>query len=221
MLSPDDDSMQDVIALLQKLDHPVPPVTAKSVMIRAGAAASTRRRVPPLARWAAAIVMAAGAAGVAYALPGSPVPRWVAALASRLEARPEARPPEAAGPAARARESAGIAVDPGRDLVIVFSASTPGALARVTLGDGAEVLVRSPVGAVTFTSDAGRLLIRGPGAPDTVTIEIPRGARRVEIRAGGARVFLKEGVSIDTRAARLGDGDYEIPLARPPSQDPR
>ncbi len=220
-MSPDDDTMPDVIALLQTLDHPVPPVTAESVMIRAGAAAPARGRVPPLARWAAAIVLAAGAAGVAYALPGSPVPRWIAALTSRLEARPERQPREAGGAAARARESAGIAVAPGRDLVIVFSASTPGALARVTLGDGAEVVVRSPAGGATFTSDAGRLLIQGPGAPDTVTIEIPRGARRVEIRAGGARVFLKDGASIDTGAARLGDGDFEIPLARPPSQDPR
>jgi hypothetical protein len=213
--------MADVQALLRSLDHPVPPVTAESVVIRAGGAAASGRRVTPLVRWAAVIALAAGAAGVAYALPGSPMPRWVAALAARLAPRSEARAPEVARPATPARTSAGIAVEPGRELVIVFSPVAPGALARVTLSDGAEVVVRSRAGAATFTSDAGRLLVAGTGAPDTVAIEIPRDARRVEVRAGGARLFLKDGARIDSRAVRLANGMYEIRLARPPSQDPR
>jgi hypothetical protein len=220
-MSPEDDAMVDVEALLRTLDHPVPPVTAEALALRARTAAAARQRVRPLVRWAAAIALAAGATGVAYALPGSPMPRWVAALAARLDPRSEARPPEAARPAAPARASAGIAVEPGRGLVIVFSPGTAGALGRVTLSDGAEVVVRSRAGAATFTSDAGRLAIAGTGAPDTFAIEIPRLARRVEIRMGGAQVFLKEGERIDTRAARLAKGAYEIPLTRPPSQDPR
>lgn len=220
-MTPDDDAMADVEALLRTLDHPVPPVTAESLALRARSGAAARQRVRPLVRWAAAIALAAGATGVAYALPGSPVPRWVAALAARLDSRSEARPSEASRPAAPARASAGIAVEPGRDLAILFTHGPPGALGRVTLGDGAEVVVRSPVGAATFTSDAGRLVIAGSGAPDTFAIEIPRRARRVEIRVGGARVFLKDGERIDTRASRLANGAYEIPLSRPPSQGPR
>jgi hypothetical protein len=220
-MTPDDDAMADVQALLRTLDHPVPPVTAESLALRARTAAAAQQRVRPLVRWAAAIALAAGVTGVAYALPGSPMPRWVAALAAKLGPRSEARPSEAARPVAPAQASAGIAVEPGRDLVIVFSPGRPGALGRVTLSDGAEVVVRSPAGAATFTSDAGRLVIAGTGAPDTFAIEIPRLARRVEIRLGGARVFLKDGERIDTRATRPANGAYEIPLARPPSQDPR
>jgi hypothetical protein len=219
-MSPDDDAMADVEALLRTLDHPVPPVTAESLALRARTAAAARQRVRPLVRWAAAIALAAGATGVAYALPGSPMPRWVAALVARLDYRSEARPSKPTRPAVPARASAGIAVEPGRDLVIVFSRGTPGALGRVALSDGAEVVVRSPAGAATFTSDAGRLVIAGSGAPDTFAIEIPRRARRVEIRMGGAQVFLKDGERIHTRATRLANGAYEIPLTRPPSQDP-
>jgi hypothetical protein len=149
------------------------------------------------------------------------MPRWVAAVAARLDPRSEARPSEAARPAAPARASAGIAVEPGRDLVIVLSPGAPGALGRVTLSDGGEVVVHSPAGAATFTSDAGRLVIAGTGGPDTFAIEIPRLARRVEIRMGGAQVFLKDGERISTRATRRANGTYEIPLVRPPSQDPR
>ena len=221
-MNPDEDAMDEVRALLRTLDHPPPPVTAESLAVRARTADAARQRVRPLVRWAAAIALAAGATGAAYALPGSPLPRWIAAVAARVE--PRSRPREAARPAALAGASAGIAVEPGDDLVIVFSPSAPGgahALARVTLSERAEVAVRVPSGTATFTSDAGRLVVAGTGAPDTVAIEIPRLARRVEIRAGGARLFLKDGERIETRGARLGDGVYELPLARPPSQNLR
>lgn len=223
-MNPDDDAMDDVRALLRSLDHPVPRVTAESLAARAGIPAAGRPRVGPLVRWAAAIALAAGATGVAYALPGSPVPRWVAAFVARFDSGPPARSPAAARPGGSGRGSAGIAIEPGDALVIDFLPTPAGVtlpIARVTLSDGDEVVVRSPSGTATFTSDAGRLVIAASGAPDTVAIEIPRRARRVEIRAADSRVFLKDRERIDTRATRLENGIYEIPLARPPSQNPR
>src|SRR5918995_1770224 len=56
-----------VLERLSTLDHVPPPVTVGSVMARA-------RRSAAWTRLAAGIILALGAAGVAYAAPGSPLP---------------------------------------------------------------------------------------------------------------------------------------------------
>jgi hypothetical protein len=116
--------------------------------------------------------------------------------------RPDAGPDSGSAPQAPSPDHgrAGIAVAPGRSLLIVFDRPAPAAWALVSLVDGAEVIVRAPAGSATFTTDAGRLIVAGrsaspPGsapAPDTFAIDIPRKSRRVEILAGPGRVFLKE-----------------------------
>jgi hypothetical protein len=199
-MHPDDEPTDVVLALLRALDHPVPAVTAEAIAARARAAS----RVTPAWRWAAAVLLTVSVAGVAFALPGSPLRRWASTLAAVVtgRGRPDAGPDSASAPQAPFPDQgrAGIAVPPGRSLLIVFDRPAPAALALVSLVGGAEVIVRAPAGSATFTTDAGRLVVEGRGAsppgsapaPDTFAIDIPRESRRVEIRAGSARVFLKE-----------------------------
>ncbi|MGH7477911.1 MAG: hypothetical protein ACRELD_16745, partial [Longimicrobiales bacterium] len=61
-------------ALLRTLDHEPPRIMAEDVIARA------RRARTDWGRIAAALVVALGLAGMAYALPGSPVRGWVDAV---------------------------------------------------------------------------------------------------------------------------------------------
>jgi anti-sigma factor RsiW len=177
-------------AQLRQLDHTPPRITAAQVVARAmGARAPGVRRFG----WAAGIVLALGIAGAAYAAPGSPLRGWVRAALTWVGAGKVEQAP------------AGIAVAPGAGLVITFTSAQTAGLVRVSLTDGAEVVVRAPRGAGTFTSDVERLVIHNSGSAATFDIEIPRAAPRVEIHVQGARVFVKEGARVT--------GPWEFPLA--------
>lgn len=174
----------EVHALLRHLDHPAPRVDPHAVAARA------RARGVRWVRWAAGIVVALGLAGAAYAAPGSPLPAWVEAVVRWVEGGSAEVPDPGV---------AGIAVAPGRELVILFTSAQPEGQAEVSLTDGAEVVVRAPIGAATFTSDVDRLVIDNQGSPATFEIQIPRTAPRVEIRVAGDRIFLKEGSRVTPR----------------------
>ena len=73
--------------LLRVLDHPVPAVTAQEIAGRAA-------RGPSRVRWAAAVLLTAGIAGAAFALPASPLRTWVAGVMKRWsEQGPKATAP--------------------------------------------------------------------------------------------------------------------------------
>ena len=114
---------------------------------------------------------------------------------------------------------AGLAVPPADPLTILFDSAQSGSQVRISLGEWSEVRVRAPSDAATFGSEAGRLrILANRDSTATFEIEIPREAPRVEIRAAGRQIFLKEG----TRVTGRGIGDrrevYLLPLAPPPSQ---
>jgi len=179
----------EVFALLRRLDHPPRRIGVEAVAARARAGeAGIQWR-----RWAAGIVLVAGLTGVAYAMPGSPFPAWARALSEWIRGGPEMRVPDPAPmPAASDASVAGIAVPPGRSLVIVFTTPASESEARISLTDGDEVMVRAPQGAATFRSDLDRLVIDNHGPAGAFEIEIPRSAPRVEIRVSDDRIFLKE-----------------------------
>jgi hypothetical protein len=220
-MHPDDEPTDAVQALLRALDHPVPKVTAEAIAARARAPG----RVTPAWRWAAAILLMVSVAGAAFALPGSPLRRWASTLGAVVtgRGRPDTGPDSASAPPAPSPDQgrAGIAVAPGRSLLIVFDRPAPAALALVSLVGGAEVIVRAPAGSATFTTDAGRLVVEGRGASppgsvpatDTFAIDIPRESRRVEIRAGPARVFLKERDRITSARPAGAAGPWLLPLS--------
>jgi len=197
----------EVFALLRHLDHPAPQIDAESIATQAGAHGVA------WGRWAAGILLAIGLAGGAYALPGSPIPRWVESVAAWIGGRPSQTSLVPAPTPAPESSVAGIAVDPGPTLLIVFTAPDAEGHARVSLTDGSKVVVRGPSGAATFTSDAGRLAIENQGSSATFEIQIPRAAPRVEIQVGGTRIFLKEGPGITTEQTMEAGDVYLLRLS--------
>lgn len=201
----------EVFALLRHLDHSPPAVTAEMIAARARRGADGRR-------WAAGILLTVTLAGAAYAAPGSPVRGWISAAVERIAGRHETpqaplAPPTEEPPASQPRES-GIAVAPGRELLILFTASQATGQARIKLTDAAEVTVRASSGAATFTSEIDRLVIDNRGSSADFEIGIPRAARRVEIRVAGDRIFLKSGPRITSGESLPSPGAYLLPLTR-------
>lgn len=186
---------------LSLLDHPTPPLSVHDLRVRARRQPSSWRRV------AAGIVLALATAGVAYAVPGSPVPRWVERIARWVV---PAQPVPESPVVDRRASQAGIAVAPGDRFTIVFNEEFHAA-ARVGFTDGAEIVVRAVDGA-TFTSESDRLLIKPERAGARFDIEIPRAAPNVEIRVGNQPVFAKESSRISTRAIPSADGSYQVVL---------
>jgi hypothetical protein len=195
----------DVFGLLTAVDDPVPSVDAAVIQKRARAPDARRLS------WAAGIVLALGIAGVAYAAPGSPVQRWVTALVGRLRSGPgvtQQAPPTRASPLGMA----GVAVDPGHNLLIAFTSTQTAGDVLVRMTDSTQVVVRAPSGSATFSSDADRLVIDNGAGSGTFEIDLPRSAPRVEISVRGMRRFLKEGHRVTGNTRPDAAGVYAIPL---------
>jgi hypothetical protein len=199
------------LALLRRLDHPVPAADARAVMRM-----RQRRRSAPLVRWAAGILLTVAIGGAAYAAPRSPVRAFVDRLIMRREVvRNRTQPPAApiaVGTPQSGEVTQGVAAESGDRFVIEFAAPQPGDVAWVSLTDGAEIAVRA-AGRATFMSDVDRISVRSAGASTRFDIEIPRDAPRVEIRVGDRRVFLKNASNVMTMAERGADQRYVIRLS--------
>ncbi len=193
--------VDEVQALLRAVDDPPPRADADAIAATAEARARSSGRL----RWAAGVVLALCVGGAAYAVPGSPLPALVEAVVVWFGGGPEPSPPASAPAETLAPRVAGIAVAPGDALVILFTSRQADGQVRVSLTDGAEVVVRAPLGAATFSSDADRLVIDNQGPSATFEIEIPHTAPRIEIRVDGDRIFLKAGHRVTTGAGGLVD----------------
>jgi hypothetical protein len=190
----------------------VPSISATAIAAlaetRARAEAGRRRMA---LRWAAAVLLTVGAAGVAVAAPGSPILRWVTALVEHVSGRGD-RP--AATPAAQGVEPtgmAGIAVAPGDSFTISFAVPA-GGVALVSFGEREEIYVQAPPGAARFTTEPDRLRIETRSAADTFAIEIPRTAARVDVRAGGTRLLVAERGRVFPALAPDSLGRYRLSL---------
>ena len=194
--------------LLRHLDHDPPRITADDIAARARAAGMRARL-----RWAAGFVLVAAVAGTAYAAPGSPLRGWLSMLAERfrVEAVPNADSALVPNPS-----TAGVAIVPGAALVIEFTHQQQSGLARVTLTNGAQVEVRAPSGAATFSSDPERLVIDNQGSAADFAIVLPRGANRVEIRVGGFPVLLKARDRVTLTRGTAEPAAWVVPLTPPP-----
>jgi hypothetical protein len=197
----------ELTRLLRDLDQPAPRMEPGDIVRRA------RSGGHGWARRAAVVLASLGLAGVAYAMPGSPIPRWIRAIAGapvhEVEPRPGGRPDslQSGEPIA-----SGIAVDPGARLVIVFPAPPAGARALVSLRDTSDVVVRVLAGHASFSSSADRLVVETTDSPASFQLVIPRNAPSVEIRAAGRSVFRKQGARIAPAGGAGSDGRYVIEL---------
>ena len=206
----------EVDALLRAVDDPLPPrISAEAVVARAqqaGVAAGAGAGGPDFAwlRRAAGVVVVVGIAGAAFALPGSPVRKWVHAIVQKMGGRPGPTP---GAPGDSAAIGAGISVLPEQKLLILFKSAEGDGQVFVSLTDEPEVQVHAPTGAASFTSSADQLLIDVQDASATFEVEIPRSAPWVEIQTGTGQVFLKEGERVTTKGSKDAVGGYLFRLA--------
>lgn len=198
----------ELFTLLERLDQPRRPANIQRVR----EAARRRRRVPGM-RWAAGAVLAVGAAGVAYAVPSSPVRRWIGQLlAPALRVEDPRHATEI--PIAPESDLAGVSVAPGATSTIMFSAKQNIGELRISLADIDEIGVRAPTGSAKYATGAGRVLVDNSGAAASYDIAIPRQAPRVQIEVAGVRVWFKDGQRLVSNYAAGADGVVRIPLSR-------
>lgn len=219
LLSAAEREEQEVTRLLGAIDHPVPHLSVEQLLARGRSG-----RIASLAR-AAAVVLLVSTAGVALAMPGSPLRAWIANLVQRDSTDPRPSPEAPSGTAAQGipqREStAGIAITPGLSLLIEFTSLQPAGEAIVTVGDDVtEVVVVAPAGLARFTAADDRLLIDTDSVPGLFEIRIPRAAPHIRIRWAGTLVFEKNGMRLRRGATEVSGDRHRIPLRREPNTTP-
>ncbi len=190
---------------LHLVDHAAPKVKPP-IVPRSRRAAVLRQRL------AAGILFALVTGGVAYAAPGSPLPRVVSRIIESMRGVSKGRTTIPAPPPQGAASEAGIVVGAGDRLVIVFPAIQTGSEATVSLTEAPDVVVRALNGAA-FTSDFERLRIDSVRPGSRFEVQIPRSAPSVEIRAGRKRLFLKQFSRVVTDARPDANGNYRLPLS--------
>jgi hypothetical protein len=196
-------------SLLRALDRPAPRVDVGAIARLADA------RSPRIPRWAAGVVLVLGLAGVAYALPGSPLPRLVDAVVEWAKGRQDPLSPGAGDAVPPSSSAAGIAVSPGERFTILFQTPNARGEILVRLTPGSEVEIRAPRGAATFTAGENQLVVDGRGIPTAYEIDVPATATRVEILAGKDRVFLKEGSRVTTSLPPGAVPPYRLAIPTP------
>jgi hypothetical protein len=199
-----------ILDLLHSVDQDPPSITAAAIADLAGAPIPRR---PRQVRWAAVLLLACILGGGAYALPGSPLKGWLAALLAGGSRESPGPTVDSIVPTEPPEGGSGIAVDPGTFLAIGFDAPRPGGQVRVTLTDRRQVVVQGPEGAVRFTSGPDRLDVLLRADSIMVAVSIPRTAARVAILAGDRQLLLQEGSRIISPFSPNPDGSYTLPLA--------
>lgn len=215
---------------LLRMDHAAPSVDAETVAAHARGGVATgkgatgkgaadgsgirgaRGVAPALARWAAGILLALAAVGVAYAAPGSPLPRWMSRVTGWIDS-PAPRPAREVRTTPTGPGSAGIAVAPGERFVIHFATTQVQGAVAVSLTDGPEITARALNETAVFTTDIDRLTIENGGSTADYELGVPRDARWVEIRVGQRRLLLKRGDDIVADAEPDARGRYVLQLA--------
>lgn len=191
-----------VFSLLESLDHE-PPAGDPEVIL---GAASGRERWRSLA--AAAVAFLIVAAGLAYAIPGSAVREWVrsALLGDRPAAVSET-------PAAADEPTAGVSIDPGDSLDVVFGSPQETGTIHVSSSPAGELLLQILGQPPGIRVESHRLRIDNAGSTASYRIEIPASAPRVGVYVGSRRVLVKVGLTVRAEAERDSTGGYVIPLA--------
>lgn len=190
-----------VRARLAVLPAPKPLASPAGLRARAG---SLRRW-----RWAATILLSCAAAGTAYAMPGSPLPGWVARIGGWISGPEVPPPPTATGPAPAATTPSGIVL-PVEPRLTIRLVGTAGGEARVLVVDSGGIAVRVRAGQAAFATSPGLLVVQTGVAGSRIEVEVPRGAPVVRIEAGGRRLFLLQGGAVESAAAPDGGGGYRL-----------
>jgi anti-sigma factor RsiW len=185
---------------LSMVDHPIPVVSPGAI--------PRDPRAPRWLRWAAAVVLTCALAGAAYAIPGSPLPRWLAQLGLQRTGPDSA---DVAPPTAFPTTS-GITVPLEPQLTIRFEGTQARGVARVQLVEGRTVSVRALNGGATFATGPGTLSVGNRGSVADYEIDLPRTARWIAITLGDRRLLLKRDTLVTGVAPPGPDGGYTLLL---------
>ena len=209
-------------ALFAALDAAAPPSAQErtsalaSVLAAAGAPARAhgpRRRV----RVAVAAALLVVVAGAAVGFPGSPLRAWWSTVldprgaAGRDDAPAPETSPRATSPSP---DPVGIAVDPGRRLVLRFTSVQAAGSAIIRIVSTDRLVVEAPAGAATFDTAEGMLTIRNEGASADFQIDVPITAPSVEIRVAGRRAWRRAAGRIDGTGPPDSLGESRVSLGR-------
>jgi hypothetical protein len=148
----------------------------------------------------------------AYAIPGSPLPRWFRELRSRFS-KPS---PTAAAPPAASPAPSGITVPLEPRITIRFELPQPSGEVRVRIVEEASVSVRAVNGAATFATGPGTLTIGNRGSVADYEIDLPRVAPWIAITVGTRTLLLKRGTLVSGIAPPDPDGGYRLMLTDRP-----
>lgn len=199
---------------LAYLDHPVPQVSARAVMV-------PRNRSPafPLKRIAAGVTFLFLAVGAAAAVPASPLHRLLRDVVADLKAgrtgrvtRAEQQSTSTEG-ARPARSHSGVLFVPDSSLEVVFRQYQSSGTLRVTLVNAPLVSLNSLGGSSSFDLGRRQIYANNTSASGSYGISIPTGLTRVLIRVGPETVFTRVGSEVRTVAARTGNDTFVLALS--------
>jgi anti-sigma factor RsiW len=164
--------------LLSALDEPMPTVSSTTVL-------SEAMRTPTRVwlRRAAVLVVSIGLSAVAYAFPGSPLPRWLGRQPARAIA------PQPVPTQARPADVSGIAVSADEPVTVIFVSELPASRIRIMETDERQLAVRGSDAAATFSYDPGRVLVSGYVTSAQFDVIIPRTAMEVTVQVGERVLF--------------------------------
>jgi hypothetical protein len=100
-------------------------------------------------------------------------------------------------------------------MVVQIEDPSAGATIEARLYDGPLVEVTAQGGTARFTSNEGRIAIRGGDASSRFVVRIPRDAARVRITVEGRTVFEKTGALVRASTDPDADGVWTIAIDTP------
>lgn len=192
---------QRLASLLGALDHDVPGLDPPWLAVGAGRTGTWRSRA------AAAVAILVVAGGLAWAIPGSPIPAWVRSV---LRGDGEATPAEA-GPTP-VEPASGVAVDPGDSLDVAFEHSQEAGQVRVVRTASGPVTIRILGPAPDLRVETHRVGIANAGSSASYRVEIPDAAPLVRVTVAGRVVLEKRGPDARTSAPADSGLEYAFPL---------
>lgn len=168
------------------------------------------RKEPAWYRIAASIALVIAAAGLLYALPGSPLREWI----SRPGADGRGTGDVGAG---RSEEVAGalsgLTVRSDGPYEIVFLARQSSGRIRVELTPSRDIQVRVAGEPVGLESGPDRLVVSNAGSRASYEIRLPADGPPIEILLNGRMVFRKQGDRVETASDLDPSGVYLIDLS--------
>ncbi|MDQ3698907.1 MAG: hypothetical protein M3373_12950 [Gemmatimonadota bacterium] len=205
---------REIGSALRLLDHPVPELDVGVVLRRA----RRRRRQAHLWRLAAAFT-ALATAGVATAMPGSPIREWLDRARANEQSGPQSTAETRTAGEPGASSGLGISVGVPDSVVLVFEAAQEDGSIRITFSAGNELRVRAIGGSAGFAVRSGGVLVRNRGSTASYDVGVPASATSVNIRVGDRPVFAKRGSAIAIAPRPEPDGSYLATL-RPATTRP-